>query len=564
MIYYSSFGTKEVKDFISDKDYMGAIITPSRLSVRDDWDIIADNGCFSNKWDENVWLTWLESLAEKQVPLHFVVCPDVVDLSGKSESHWETLDLWERWSPVVRDFGFEPCFVLHRGAKYNNLPIDSDYFFIGGDTNFKLGLDVQEICYHFYENKWIHMGRVNSLKRLKIAKKFGCKSVDGTTLAIAPKNRFRIEQWFDILDGKSFKPKRVIRIDKPHVSDPSVKLRTISYGGGVQSTAMCVLAAQGKLDDIMGGPIDAAVFANVGDDSEHPDTVQYVNTIMLPWAEANGLKIVEVQKERYGKPETLLQRILTQETSVPIPVKMSNGAPGTRSCTADFKIRAIHKWIKSQGISAKMQHGSRNSGSKISLEIAESIRQRYASEKISVRKLAEDYDISKSQISDIVNGKYWNPDIEDTFAVVAIGISTDEIHRINRKNEELHEITVYPLIELGLDRGDCEKIISDAGLPVPSKSACFFCPFHGKDYWRDLKKNRSDLWETSVKIENVLNTRRKNMGKDEVFMFKPGILLENMFDNEFEQLDIFGNSVVVNSEEETFNDGKCDEGHCWI
>jgi hypothetical protein len=563
MIYYSSFGTQEVKDFISDKDYMGAIITPSKFNVRDDWDVIADNGCFSKKWNENVWLKWVENLAEKEIPLRFVVCPDVVDLSGKSETHWETLDLWDKWSPVIRDFGFEPCFVLQRGAKYDNIPTDTDYFFIGGDTAFKLGLDVQEICYHFYENKWIHMGRVNSLKRLRVAKKFGCKSADGTTLAIAPKNRFRIEEWFNTLDGKSYKPKRVVRIDKPNVSDPSVKIRTISYGGGVQSTAMCVLATQGKLDDIMGGPIDAAVFANVGDDSEHPDTIEYVNNIMMPWAKANGLNIVEVQKTRYGKPTTLLETIINQETSIPIPIKLFNGAPGARSCTSEFKIRTINKWIKSQGISAKMQHGSRNSGSKISLEIANNIRERYASEKISVRKLAEEYEISKSQISDIINGKYWNPDIEDTFAAVAIGISTDEIYRINRKSEELHEIVVYPLIELGLSRTDCEKIISDAGLPVPSKSACFFCPFHGKDYWRDLKNNRYDLWETSVKIENVLNDKRKKTGKDEVFMFKAGVRLENLFDDEFEQLDVFGNSVVLKSEE-SFNDGKCDEGYCWI
>ena len=563
MIYYSSFGTQEVRDFISEKNYMGAVITPaSGYKVNPSWDVIGDNGCFSKKWNEVRWLRWLENLAKQEVKLRFVVCPDVVDLSGKNETHFETLDLWHKWSPVIRDFGFDPCFVLQRGAKYDNIPTDTNYFFIGGDTGFKIGLDVQEICYHYYESKWIHMGRVNGIKRLKIARNFGCKSVDGTTLSINPKNRHRIEEWFNIIDGKFVKPKKVVRITKPKVDDSSVKLRTISYGGGVQSTAMCVLAAQGKLDDIMGGPIDAAVFANVGDDSEHPDTIEYVNNIMLPWAEEHGLNIVQVQKQRYGKPETLLNRIMTLESSVPIPIKMSNGAPGVRSCTADFKIQTIHKWIKSQGVSAKMQHGSRNSGSKISLEIANNIRDRYASEKISVRKLAEEYEISKSQINDIINGKYWNPNIEDTFAVVAIGISTDEIHRINRKHEELHEITVYPLIELGLDRGDCEKIISDAGLPVPSKSACFFCPFHGKEYWRDLKKNRSDLWETSVKIENVLNDRRKKMGKDEVFMFKPGVYLENIFDGEVEQLDIFGESTILN--DETFNDGKCDEGHCWI
>jgi hypothetical protein len=44
-------------------------------------------------------------------------------------------------------------------------------------------------------------------------------------------------------------------------------LRFFSYGGGVQSTAALVLAAQGKID------YPVFLFANVGDDSEHPGPV---------------------------------------------------------------------------------------------------------------------------------------------------------------------------------------------------------------------------------------------------------------------------------------------------
>lgn len=34
----------------------------------------------------------------------------------------------------------------------------------------------------------------------------------------------------------------------------------------------------------------------------------------------------------------------------------------------------------------------------------------------------------------------------------------------------------YPLIEWGMDRNDCKDSIRSAGLPVPPKSACIFCP----------------------------------------------------------------------------------------
>lgn len=44
-------------------------------------------------------------------------------------------------------------------------------------------------------------------------------------------------------------------------------IRAFSYGGGVQSTAALVLAAQGIID------YPLFLFSNVGDDSEHPGTL---------------------------------------------------------------------------------------------------------------------------------------------------------------------------------------------------------------------------------------------------------------------------------------------------
>lgn len=94
---------------------------------------------------------------------------------------------------------------------------------------------------------------------------------------------------------------------------------------------------------------------------------------------------------------------------------MSNGAPGTRSCTADFKIRVIGRWLKAHGASPT------------------------------------------------------NP------ATIAIGISLDEIHRANTRRHEPYENIVYPLLDLRIRRTDCPRIIRSAGLPVPPKSACWFC-----------------------------------------------------------------------------------------
>jgi 3'-phosphoadenosine 5'-phosphosulfate sulfotransferase (PAPS reductase)/FAD synthetase len=51
------------------------------------------------------------------------------------------------------------------------------------------------------------------------------------------------------------------------------ELRAFAYGGGVHSTAALVLAAAGRID------FPVFLFANVGDDSEHPATLRYVRDL---------------------------------------------------------------------------------------------------------------------------------------------------------------------------------------------------------------------------------------------------------------------------------------------
>lgn len=237
-------------------------------------------------------------------------------------------------------------------------------------------------------------------------------------------------------------------------------LRTISYGGGVQSTALLVLAAQGKLDDIIGGPVDAALFSNVGDDSEHPATLEYVRNVATPWAHERGITVHELRRiKRDGSGETLMGRLMKPGSrSLPIPVRMDNGAPGNRSCTADFKIKVIGKWLKANGATA-----------------------------------------------------------EDP-ATVCIGISTDEITRVSNKRVMPYERPVYPLINLGLDRSACQVLIADAGLPVPPKSSCFFCPFHRPQTWAEMRRDDPKLFWASAELEATLIARRAELGKDPVYL----------------------------------------------
>ncbi|MCX5340244.1 hypothetical protein [Streptomyces atratus] len=86
-------------------------------------------------------------------------------------------------------------------------------------------------------------------------------------------------------------------------------MNVISYGGGVQSTALLVLAARREID------YSTFLFANVGDDSEHPATLAYVREIALPYAVRAGLDLRQLERRRRdGSTETLMQRLNRPDT----------------------------------------------------------------------------------------------------------------------------------------------------------------------------------------------------------------------------------------------------------
>ena len=119
--------------------------------------------------------------------------------------------------------------------------------------------------------------------------------------------------------------------------------RVFSFGGGVQSTAALVLASQGKIQ------YDEFVFSNVGEDSENPATLEYIEQYSRPFAEKNGIEFIEVRKTVFGKPVTLYENLVKDNRSISIPVYLASGAPGNRQCTADWKVKTVAKYIRNSG-----------------------------------------------------------------------------------------------------------------------------------------------------------------------------------------------------------------------
>lgn len=161
---------------------IGALLTPfSQRNAPDGWTWAADNGCFGTQWNENTWLRWLKERPQPTDAL-FATVPDVV------ADYHATMNRWRQWHQVVSDIGYTVAFVLQDGADMAQLPWDDmGALFIGGTTDYKLSIDARRIVDHAkHLGKWVHMGRVNSRKRIQIAYEWGCDSVDGTFLAFGP------------------------------------------------------------------------------------------------------------------------------------------------------------------------------------------------------------------------------------------------------------------------------------------------------------------------------------------------------------------------------------------
>lgn len=156
----------------------------------------ADNGCFSNRWDPAQWLGWLARHAHAADSCLFAVVPDVVG------DHRATLTRWAEWSGRVRALGYRLAFVAQNGCGALDVPwAECDAVFIGGDDRYKLGAEAHAVVAEAKRRgKWAHMGRVNSLRRLRIAADMGCDSADGTFVAFGPDvNVPKIAGWFDAM-----------------------------------------------------------------------------------------------------------------------------------------------------------------------------------------------------------------------------------------------------------------------------------------------------------------------------------------------------------------------------
>jgi len=220
----------------------------------------------------------------------------------------------------------------------------------------------------------------------------------------------------------------------------------ISYGGGVQSTALVVLAMSEGWD------IDEIVHVDLVD-AESPRTREYVAYVREWLRGVYGCDITVIERNMY-------RDMLDNPAFTPVPWHgRRERFMLKRQCTREYKVAPLVRYL---------------------------------------------YD--------------WYPAGR---IGLMLGISVDEYHRMRDSSAARIE-HVYPLVDRRLTRWQCRDIIERAGLVVPSKSSCWFCPYRSVRSQLALVQHYPRLREMAQVLEDCINAERRSRGKDEIVVLRTG------------------------------------------
>lgn len=281
-------------------------------------------------------------------------------------------------------------------------------------------------------------------------------------------------------------------------------LTALSLGAGVQSTALLLLAAEGRIDKP-----DIAVFADTG--WEPKAVYEHLDRLEREVATPAGIKVIRVRNTG-GTGQGIRADALSEKTRffrIPVFMRFTEEAEQydakarpmilRRSCTHTYKIEPIHREYRRQ----------------LGATISESGR-----------------------VGSVPNGSH---------VVQQIGISTDELQRA--KDSRVSWITnSYPLLDLGWSRTVCMDYLSSVGWGSTTKSACIGCPFHSRDEWTRLHDEDPEGWADAVDFDRQIRKGPKRERVDgtrwpaEFFVHSSGLPLEDITlkrDTSGKQTDIF-------------------------
>jgi hypothetical protein len=249
--------------------------------------------------------------------------------------------------------------------------------------------------------------------------------------------------------------------ERPHPQCPL----GVAYGLGVNSTAMLVeFSRRGIRPDLV-------LFADTG--GEKPETYAYLPVIQKYLARVAFPQVVTVRYvPKWASYHTLEGQCLHTGT-------LPSLAYGGKSCSMKYKCQPQDRYILQKYPPAVMV----KRGQKV------------------VRAIGFDASEERRTYAHVVK---------------AIGLDAGEDHRKTWARSDPSKATRpsrqqwldqhffaywYPLMDWGFDRSRCETVIRGAGLPVPMKSACYFCPASKKQEIVWLQEHHPQLLERALTIE---------------------------------------------------------------
>ncbi len=318
-------------------------------------------------------------------------------------------------------------------------------------------------------------------------------------------------------------------------------VRILSFGGGVQTTALAIINAlvkarrEGRKASVpasLRGLIaraddldicaDEIVFADVADgqaDEEWPGespathaAIEHLNE----WLSSYGLGITTVSAGH-------LFRWAWDHRLIPVTYGGQRGN-GRRQCTHKFKIVPIQRYLRPRCVPP---------------EVESRFRQWVGRAVITARREVEDtprqlslFGEAKPKERRIPLLDRWRPNWRELAwrelgfgdgwgLTTQLGISVDEIERV-KPAREWWVRNRHPLVELGLRRSDCVSVITAVGLPVPPRSACEFCPLQPFSRWRELAERRPQVFRRAAELEARCNERRAALGKYPIYLTSTG------------------------------------------
>jgi hypothetical protein len=201
--------TKRAHEMAKRLGNMGHLYSPGyqRAQTYEHLPYALDNGRFiawKNKaeWDRVAYTKLLQWAFEVDRSPLWALVPDVVaDKEG-------TLEEWQYWYPRLRGFPWPIAFAVQDGMEPEDVPSTAQVIFIGGSTEFKMKA-IRPFCEAFPR---VHVGRVNTLKRLIYCYRAGVESVDGTSWFIAPEKWRDLERFLVAQNNNNILPQEVLAL----------------------------------------------------------------------------------------------------------------------------------------------------------------------------------------------------------------------------------------------------------------------------------------------------------------------------------------------------------------